>query len=65
VKPRPVRSRYYRIGAQESYRYATAALAWQDAPEWKKTLGAWPKVYRVDAIETWTPVRRPRIQRKR
>jgi hypothetical protein len=45
MKPQPVRSRYYRIGAQESYRYATAALAWEAARELRKILGPWPKVY--------------------
>ena len=61
MKPAPVRNRYYRVGAQGSdLHYADKSEAFAGADAWERASGVRPKVYRVDVLETWTPVRRPR-----
>ena len=64
MKPAPVRTRYYRVGAQDSdLHYASEAEAWQSARAWERANHCRVRVYRVDVTETWTSVRQPRAQR--
>jgi hypothetical protein len=57
VKPSPVRSRYYRVGAQDSdMEYASKADAFSAADVVATTRGVLLVVYRVDVLETWTLV---------
>ena len=65
MKPQPVKSRYYRTSVEWSLRYSSARIAWAAAILVKRDMGISATVYRVDVLETWTPVRRPRIQRGR
>ena len=61
MKPAPVRSHYYCVGAQGSdLHYADEDEAFDNADAWERSSGVRPTVYRVDMTETWTPVRRPR-----